>query len=149
MTQQIIKAIDANKSIQKVNVLDAMKMHIVCWEDVTEETVKKCFAKSRISAEDQASAQNDTYDAFIELRNNMEKLKSLGVVVIPEELTPDEHANFDDTVAAAELVLSDESILAMVREHEDSIEAEDDEEEGDNTIEVSDNFLEKPTLIQL
>ena len=36
MTQQIIKAIDANKSIPKVNVLDAMKMLTVCWEDVTE-----------------------------------------------------------------------------------------------------------------
>ena len=35
MTQQIIKAIDANKSIPKVNVLDAMKMLTVCWEDVT------------------------------------------------------------------------------------------------------------------
>ena len=52
MTQQIIKTIDANKSIPKVNVLDAMKMLTVCWEDVTEEIVKKCFAKSRISAED-------------------------------------------------------------------------------------------------
>ena len=39
MTQQIIKAIDANKSIPKVNVLDSMKMLTVCWEDVTEETV--------------------------------------------------------------------------------------------------------------
>ena len=89
MTQQIVKAIYANKSIPKVNVLDAMKMLTLCWEDVTEETVKKGFAKSRISAEDQASAQNDLDDLFIELRSNMEKLKSLGVVVIPEELIPE------------------------------------------------------------
>ena len=149
MTQQIIKAIDANKSIPKVNVLDAMKMLTLCWEDVTEETVKKGFAKSRISAEDQASAQNDLDGLFIELRSNMEKLKSLGVVVIPEELTPEEYANFDDTVAATEPVLSDKSILAMVCEDEESIEVEDDEEEGDNTIEVNGNCLEKPTLIQL
>ena len=49
---------------------------------------------------------------------------------------------------ATEPVLSDEPILAMVREDEESIELED-EEEGDNTIEVSDNCLEKPTPIQL
>ena len=153
MTQQIIKAIDANKSIPKVNVLDAMKMLTVCWEDVTEETVKKCFAKSRISAEDQSSAHNDLHDSFIELRSNMEKLMLCCcncVVVILEELTPEpeEYANFDDTVATTETVLSDDSILAMVREDEESIEVEDDKEEGDNTIEANDNFLEKPTPIQ-
>ena len=71
----------------------------------------------------------------------MEKLKSLGVDVIPEELTPEEYANFDDTVAATEPVLSDESTLAMIREDGQSIEVEDDEEEGDNTIEVNDNYL--------
>ena len=108
--------------------------------------MKKCFAKSRISAEDQASAQNDLDDPFIELRSNMEKLKSLGVVVIPEELTPEEYVNFNDIVAATE---PDESILAMVNEDEESIKVEDDEEERDNTIEVNDNCLEKPTPIQL
>ena len=64
----------------------------------------------------------------------MEKLKSLGV--IPEELTPEKYADFDDTVAATEPVLSDESILAMVRDDEESIEVEDDEEEGDDTNKV-------------
>ena len=131
MTQQIIKVIDASKPIPKVNVLDAMKMLTVCSEDVTKETMKKCFAKSRISAEDQASAQNNLDDPFVELRSNMEKLKSPGVVVIPEELISEEHANFDGTVAATEPVLSDESILAMVREEEEPIEVDD---EGDNTI---------------
>ena len=40
MIQQIIKAIISNKSFPKDNVLDAMEMLTVCWEDVTEETVK-------------------------------------------------------------------------------------------------------------
>ena len=102
MTQQIIKAIDANKAIPNMNVLDAMKMLTVCWEDVSKKTVKNCFAKSHISAEDQASAQNGQDNPFIELRSNMEKLKSLGLVVIPEELTLEEYANFDDTVTGTE-----------------------------------------------
>ena len=143
ITHRIIEAIDVNKSIPNVNVLDAMKMVTVCWENVTEKTVRNCFAKSRISAEDQARAQNDLDDPFVELRINMEKLKSLGV--IPEELTPEKYADFDDTVAATEQVLSDESILAMVRDDEESIEVEDDEEEGDDTNKV----LEKPTAMQL
>ena len=40
MIQQITKAIDANKYIQKVNILDVMKMLAVCCEGVTKETVK-------------------------------------------------------------------------------------------------------------
>ena len=102
MIQQIIKAIDENKSIPKVNILDAMKMLTICWENLAEEAVKKCFAKSRISPKDQANARNDPDDPFIELRSNMEKLKSIGADEFPEELTPEEFANFDDTVATTE-----------------------------------------------
>ena len=145
MIQQIIKAIDAKKSIPKVNVLDAMKMLTICWENVTEETVKKCFAKSHISPQDQTSAQDDPDNPFIELRNDLEKLKSLGVDEYPEEVSPGEFASFDDTVAATEPVLSDESVLAMVREIEEPIEVEDDEEDGGD----EDISPEKPTSIQL
>ena len=147
MIQHIIKAIDANKYISKVNIFDAMKMLTVCWENVTEETVKKCFAKSRISAKDQANAENDLDDPFIELRSNMAKLKSFGVDEIHEELTPKESVYFDDTVAATEPISSNESIFAMVREVEEPVEVESDEEDGDDRIEVSDKCLEKPTSI--
>ena len=44
-------------------------------------------------------------------------------------------------------MLSDESILAMVREIEEPIEVEDDEEDDEDTIE--DKCLEKPTSTQL
>ena len=39
--------------------------------------------------------------------------------------------------------------LTVVREDEESMEVEDDEEEGDNTIEVNDNCLENPTPIEV
>ena len=50
---------DANKSVPKVNISNATKMLTVCWEDVTEETGKKCFAIARILPKDQANTQND------------------------------------------------------------------------------------------
>ena len=76
-------------------------------------------------------------------------MKSLGIDKIPEELTPEKFVNFDDTVAATEPFLSDESILAMVREVEKLDEVESDEEDGDNTIEVHKKWLENPTVIEL
>ena len=149
MIQQITKAIDGNKSIPKVNALDAMKILTVCWEDVTEERVKKCYTKSSISPKDQANAQNDLDDPYTELRYNMGKLKSLGIDEIPEELTREKFPNFDDTVAATEPILSDELVLAMVREVEEPVEVESDKEDGDDTIEVYDKCLENPTSIEL
>ena len=44
-------------------------------------------------------------------------------------------------------MLSDESILAMVRDVEEPIELEDDEEDDDDTIGVK--CVEKPTSTQL
>ena len=76
-----IKEIDANKSIPKAKILDTMKILTVCWEEVTEETVKKCFAKCRISTKDQANVQNDLEDTFIELRSNMEAILAVAKVL--------------------------------------------------------------------
>ena len=59
MIQQIIKPIDANKVYSKSEYIRCHVMLTICWEDVTEETVKKCFTKSRISPKDQANAQVD------------------------------------------------------------------------------------------
>ena len=59
MIQQIVKVMDANKSVPKVNISNATKMLTVCWEDVIEETGKKCFAIARILPKDQANTQND------------------------------------------------------------------------------------------
>ena len=50
-----------------------MKMLFVSWEDVSEETVKKCFAQSRVLPKDQANAQNGLDDPLIELRISMKK----------------------------------------------------------------------------
>ena len=45
--------------------------------------------------------------------------------------------------------MSDELILAMVREVEKTVEVESDEEDGHDMIEVNDKCLEKPTSIEL
>ena len=79
----------------------------------------------------------------------MEKLKSLGVDEILEELTPEEFENFDDTVEVTEPILSEKSILVMMREVEEPVEVKSDEEDGDDTIEVNDKCLKKPTSIEL
>ena len=79
----------------------------------------------------------------------MENLELPGVDEIPEEPTLEEFANFDDSVGAPDPILSDESILLMVREVEEPVEVESDEEDTDYAIEVHDICLEKPASIEL
>ena len=91
--------IDADKTMPKVNILDAMKMFTISWEHVTEESVQKLFAKTQ--------AQNNLGDSFIKSRSNIEKLKSPGFGEISKNLSPEIFENFDDTVATTQPVLSE------------------------------------------
>ena len=58
-------------------------------------------------------------------------MKPLGVDEILEELALEKFKNFDDSVAAKKSILSDESILAMLRKVEEPVEVEGDEENND------------------
>ena len=79
----------------------------------------------------------------------MEKLKCLGVDEIHEELTPEECANLDDSVAVTEPFLSDDSFLAMVCKVEQPVEVASDEEDDDDTVEVNDKLQKNSALIEL
>ena len=71
----------------------------------------------------------------------MKKLKFLGVDGIPEEPTLEEFSNFYDNFAAMDPVLTDDSILALVRKVEEPVEIESDDEDGGDAIEVNDKCL--------
>lgn len=141
----IIKAIDSNKDIPKINVLDAMKLLTLSWEDVTENTVQNCFAKARISNDDQLRAQNDLDDPFIELRSSIEELKERNSEEFLDDISPEEFTNLDDSVVATEPVLTDELIIEMVRKGEDEDVESDDDDESAN----ADVSIEKPGTVEV
>ena len=141
----IIKAIDSNKDIPKINVLDAMKLLALSWEDVTENAVQNCFAKARISNDDQLRAQNDLDDLFIELRSSIEQLKERNSEEFFDDISPEEFTNLDDSVVATEPVLTDELIIEMVRKGED----EDVESDDDNESANADVSIEKPGTMEV
>ena len=148
MIQQIVKASYAHKPISKVSILDAMKVLAISWEDVTGETVQKC-SKLAKQAKDKTQAQNGLDDPFIELRSNIERLRRLGSDEILQNLTPEDFANFDDTIAATKPALNDNLIISVVRNSEIEEEEEIDEEDGDDTIGASGKCFEKPTPIAI
>ena len=141
----IIKAIDSNKDIPKINVLDAMKLLTLSWDDVIENTVQNCFTKARISNDDQLRAQNDLDDPFIELRSSIEELKERNSEEFLDDISPEEFTNLDDSVVATEPVLTDELIIEMVRKGEDEDVESDDDDESAN----ADVSIEKPGTVEV
>ena len=141
----IIKAIDSNKDIPKINVLGAMNLLSLSWEDVTENTVQNCFAKARILNDDQLRAQNDSDDPFIELRSSIEELKERNSEEFLKDISPEEFTNLDDSVVATEPVLTDELIIEMVRKGEDEDVESDDDDESAN----ADVSIEKPGTVEV
>ena len=141
----IIKAIDSNKDIPKINVLDAMKLLTLSWEDVTENAVQNCFAEARISNDYQLRAQNDLDDPFIELRSSIEELKERNSEEFLNDISPEEFTYLDDPVVATEPVLTDELIVEMVRKGEDENVESDDDDESAN----ADVSIEKPGTVEV
>ena len=127
--QQIIRAIDAHKPIYTESISGAMKMLI------------KGFTKTCISAENQTKTQIHPDDPY-GLNNNMEWLKFLGFDLIPKDLTTEYFANFHDTVAETEAVLSDNLIILMVCNSDIEEEVESNEKDCNDTIRTYDKRLE-------
>ena len=65
----------------------------------------------------------------------------------PEDLAPDDFANFVISIAATVPVFPDKLIIPMVRNSKIEGDVESNEKDGDDTIGASDKCLEKPTPI--
>ena len=73
--RRIITALENDEDMPSFSVFDAMKMLVLAWESVTEETIIDCFSKAGISRDQQVAAINDDDDPFKALKK---EIKSLG-----------------------------------------------------------------------
>ena len=79
-----------------------MKLFVLSWEDVTESTVKNCFAKAGISVVERDRAQNDLNDQFSELGSNLEELEKRQEFAAPIDLSIEDFVGLDDSVVATD-----------------------------------------------
>ena len=63
-----IKAVESNKPLPKISILQAMKHLVSSWNAVSKETIVNCFKKSDISQSNQQAAVNDDDDPFKSLQ---------------------------------------------------------------------------------
>ena len=77
-------------NMQRVSILDTMKLPLISWEDVTSNTAQSCFAKARTSNYNDLRALVDLDKFFIELRNSIGQLKKLNSKEISNDIFPEE-----------------------------------------------------------
>ena len=68
----MIKAIDGNKSLLDISVLDAMKMLVLSWDEVTDKTVQSCLRKAGFGEIDEEDALSD--DPFATQKDTVTQL---------------------------------------------------------------------------
>ena len=82
-----IKAVESNKLLPKISILQALKHLASSWNAVSEETTVNCFKKSDITQSNQQAAVNDDDDPFKSLQEDLQKLHELGNDVIQPNLS--------------------------------------------------------------
>ena len=142
VVQKMIEAIDGNKSLPDISVLDAMKMLVLSWDEVTDKIVQNCFRKAGFCEIDEEDAVSD--DPFAELKDTVTQLINLDKTF--EDVTVEDIASFDDMLVSTQEPLSDEEILADFLPID--VDVQHDSDEDDSQSEVFE-VLVKPNPSQL
>ena len=82
--RRIITSLENDEDMPSFSVFDAMKMLVLAWESVTEETIISCFSKAGISKDQQVAAINGDDDLFKALTEEIECLRARKLDLAPE-----------------------------------------------------------------
>ena len=143
VVQKMIEAIDGNKPLPSISVLDAMKMLVLSWDEVTDKTVQNCFRKAGFCEIEEDDAVSD--DPFAALKDTVTQLINMDKTF--EKVTVEDFASFDNMLVSTQEPVSDEDILADFLSIDVHAQNESNAEE-DSQYEVSE-VLVKPNPSQL
>ena len=101
----MIEAIDSKKPLSPISLLEAMKMLVRAWDEVTEKTVQNCFKEAEFSEIEDDDTVSD--DPFAALKDSINQFSILDKIF--EDITAKNVASFDDILVST---LSNEDILA-------------------------------------
>ena len=71
--QKMIDAIDNDKTLPTISIIEAMQTLILTWNDVSTKAVQNCLRKAVFSDEDK---DGDSNDPFFTFKHSIEQLQS-------------------------------------------------------------------------
>ena len=110
--RKYINAVDSNKEMPKITILDAMVMLKQSWSALPDTTIINCFKKAGISKESQQNSIQDTDDPFAQLAESLDELMAVDLNLVPDGFTAETFIDTDEDVAnAVQSLPSDEELL--------------------------------------
>ena len=141
--KKFIAAVDNNKPLPNLSILDAMAILTEAWGRVSEQTICNCFRKAGIGNQAQQSALNDDDDPFKILLEDIGALRERSPELVPDEVSAEDVVDTDRGVLTSDTgSLSDEDILAEFREEN---EMEVDDGNDGNEDEQQEETPKRPT----
>ena len=120
-----------------ISTLEAMKILVYSWNEVSETTIINCFHKAGFKEGGGVSEKDDEY--FPALKNSIDQLRISDKDLVPEDFTYEDMLINDNDVSVMGGVMTDENIVQDIVK---VVEEETQEEEGK---EMSDETVTKPT----
>ena len=109
--RKYINAVDSNKELPKITILDAMVMLEQSWSALPDTTIINCFKKG-ISKESQQNSIKDTDDPFAQLGESLDELMAFDPNLAPDDFTAETFIDTDEDVAISiQSLPSDEELL--------------------------------------
>ena len=108
----MIEAIDNNKSSPQISILDAMKMLVLAWDEVTDKTIQNCFKKAGFTEISDDSLSSD--DPFSALKDTVCQLSRMDESL--KDISVEDIASFDNSLPVTQALMSDEDILTEIWE---------------------------------
>ena len=140
--QKYITAIDNEKQIPNISMLEAMKMLVHSWSEISETTIVNCFAKAGFKE----GMTDEEDDPFSTLKRSIDQLRQREENLIPNYLTYEDVLTIDDNIAVLGGVMTDKEIVQDIR---DVVEEEVQEVDEVVDEEDADESLTKPTTKEM
>ncbi|XP_047139139.1 tigger transposable element-derived protein 4-like [Hydra vulgaris] len=106
-----IKAVDNNKPMPKISILQAMKDLVSSWNVVSKETVINCFKKAGISKTNKSIEEADDDHPFKFLTEELNRLRELDPRAVQEDLSAESYIGLDCDVVTTGSFATDAEIL--------------------------------------
>ena len=139
VVRQLCRTLNKMKMLQKISILQAMKILVSSWEAVSAQTIVNCFRKTDITLEAQNAAITDADDPFSNLKESLQQLHDIDPDMVPEGVTPESLNHVNEVITTAPMI-TDDDILRSVTTNQQEQSDEDD----DNDEEVEEVAPERP-----
>ena len=144
VARQLCRTLNKMKMLQKISILQAMKILVSSWEAVSAQTIVNCFRKTDITLEAQNAAITDADDPFSNLKESLQQLHDIDPDMVPEGVTPESLNHVNEVITTAPMI-TDDDILRSVTTNQQEQSDEDD----DNDEEVEEAAPERPLRFQV